>query len=608
MIGGKKMQNTFKVFFLFGLLSLAAVSCDFLDPLPDGSYNEDNYMDYHKIIRGFVDKAYSLRPGDYFATEFIGLDAGTDNSVYSDLTAAMREFSLGDGKMTSNPFASIWSRDYQGINYCNMFLKDRIGLNTQYLLDPESNRVLARSLHGDAYALRAWFYYDLLKTFGGVATDGNLMGVPIRTEQTDVTDLDYSEITRATFDETVAQILRDCDSAQVYLPYNNRDYPDDPVYSTAISGSARYRTFDQVSIDGLRAMVYLLWASPAFNPEGDLSRYQEAARYSANVIKHKLEVESTLAGGFNPKEGFSWHNLNSPEVINISTSFLQNATVEEGFYPAGFRGKAKFGASQDLVNAFPGANGYPITDHRSQYDPFDPYKNRDPRLYATIFHNGSKVRRITNSELMYTFEISDDAGKDAPDQTSSSPTGYYIKKFIYLGWNPYDSDVIKAYRSVFFMRWEQMCLIFAEAASKAGSPTDETYGLSARQALAYLRSRPTTDGEPGVGALADPYLDECASSPALFEALVKNEWRITTCFEGMHFYNLRRWTASQDDLSAINVDVHGVRITGNLIDGYVYDYPVIERKNYPSLWVPLPYLEVRRCPDLLQNKGWESWR
>lgn len=603
-----EMKNTFKSFVILGIYSFAALSCDFLDPLPNGSYNEDNYNDYHKIVRGFIDKAYSLRPGDYYSTEFIGTDAGTDNSVYSDPTESLRRLSVGEGKMTSNPFSTIWNRDYEGINYCNMFLKDNAGLNTKYLLDPVSNEVLARSLQGDAYALRAWFHYDLLKTFGGVGTNGKLLGVPLMLEQSDVAELDNSDIVRASFDNTVMQILKDCDSAQVYLPFNNRDYPGDPVYSNAISGSARYRTFDKISLDGLRAMVYLLWASPAFNPEGDVTRYQMAAQYAANVIKHKLEVESTLKGGFDPRVNFTWYDLNNPEVVNISTSFVSNTNVEVGLYPAGFKGKARYGASQDLVDAFPAANGYPITDYRSQYDPFNPYRNRDPRLDAVIFHNGSTARRITNSEVMYTFDTTEGGGKDAPDQTFASPTGYYIKKFIYLGWNPYDSNVIKAYRSVFYMRWEQMCLIFAEAASKAGSPTDDTYGLSAKQALAYLRSRPTTDNVPGVGSTSDPYLDECAASPELFDALVKNEWRITTCFEGIHFFNLRRWTANHDDLSAINVDVHGVKITGNVIDGYDYTTTLIEHKNYPSLWIPLPYLDVRRCPNLVQNRGWESWR
>ena len=154
-----------------------------------------------------------------------------------------------------------------------------------------------------------------------------------------------------------------------------------------------------------------------------------------------------------------------------------------------------------------------------------------------------------------------------------------------------------------------MCLIFAEAASKVTSPDNATmFGISPKQALAYLRNRTTSDGKPGLGVSSDPYLDECAASPALFDALVKNEWRITTCFEGNRFFDLRRWTSNPDDLSAINTDVQGVSITGNAMTGYNYSKNTIERKSYPSLWLPIPYLEVRRCPNLVQNAGWENWK
>ena len=47
-----------------------------------------------------------------------------------------------------------------------MFLENNIGLNTHYLLDPESDEALRISLQGDAYALRAWYHYDLLRVFG----------------------------------------------------------------------------------------------------------------------------------------------------------------------------------------------------------------------------------------------------------------------------------------------------------------------------------------------------------------------------------------------------------------------------------------------------------
>ena len=603
------MKNTVKLFLILVFTGLLTVGCsDFLKPLANGSYNEDNYQDYPSIVRGFVVKAYSLRPSTYYITEFIGAEAGTDNAVYRSQTSSMRQFSVGTYSISSNPFGTVWSRSYEGINYCNMFLKDRVGINTQYLLDHESDMMLRKTLQGDAYVMRAWYYYDLLRTFGGIGTDGNLLGVPILTEPSEADKLDPASIKRATFDETVEQILRDCDSAEVYLPFNNRDYPDDKVYSTPITGSARYRAFDKISLDGLRAMTYLMWASPAYNPSGDKTRYQKAAQYAVNVMNHKLHVESTFTGGFDPAAGFSWQDLNNPEIINIS-SMGNSTTMETSLYPQGFGGNANIVPTQSLVDAFPAANGYPITDARSGYDPKKPYENRDPRFEAAIFHNGSEVRRNTNNELMYTIE-SAVGGKDAPGLTETSPTSYYIKKFIFFGWNPYDQNVVSSVHAVFYMRWEQMCLIFAEAASKVTSPNDGSmFGISPKQALAYLRNRPTIEGKPSyVAQNGDPYLDECAASPALFEALVKNEWRITTCFEGNRFFDLRRWTANPSDLSAINVDVQGVSITGDAESGYTYSPTVIERKNYPSLWRPLPYLDVRRCPNLVQNAGWESWK
>lgn len=597
------MKNIYRSFLILGCLGLMATSCDFLDSLPSGEYNDSNYQKYPEIIRGFVDKAYNLRENSYYSTEYIGTDAGSDNAVYRSHTNEMRQFSVGNTSITANPFDNIWSRNYEAINYCNLFLHQDLGLNTQYLLDQESNKALARTLQGDAYALRAWNYYELLKTFGGVGTDGQLLGVPIRTTPAEAENLDLNAVRRASFDETVARILEDCDSAEVYLPYNNRDYADDPKYSTDIIGSVRYRCFDQVSLNGLRAMVYLMWASPAFNPDNDKDRYRKAAEYSAKVIKHKLEKESTFPGGFDPKKNFTWYNLNGPEVIHISN--MGTSSIESHLYPIGFKGTADIVPTQDLVDAFPAANGYPITDSRSNYNPSKPYEGRDPRLSAAIYHNGSMVLRNINSEEMYRFETAV-GGKDAPGQTETSPTGYYIRKFVYMGWNPYDNNVLKGYRAIFFMRWEQMCLIFAEAASKVVSPTDEsTFGISPKSAIAYLRSRPTSGdfSVPGIGAVADPYLDECAGDPVKFEALVKNEWRITTCFEGTRFFDLRRWTANHSDLSAINVEVHGVSI-----DGSNHSETVIEKKNYPSLWRPIPYLEVRRCPNLVQNAGYESWK
>ena len=580
-------------------------ACTFLDPLPNGSYNDENFELYPELLRGFVDVVYNeLLPETYLDNYYIPMSCATDDAIYSSPTAAWRIFSSGSAKMLSNPFDTKWRDNYRAINYLNMFLENDRGYNTRYMVAEDSDLALRNCLQGSAYGLRAWMYFDLLRVFGGKAENGELLGVPILTEPTDPKTADASTIERATFDECAEQILKDCDSAYKYLPRNNRDYPGDPQQSIQITGSARYKSLDQIAIDGLRAMVYIFWASPAYNPENDMSRYDKAARYAAAVIKHKLEVESTLTGGFDPTRGFSWHNVNSPEIIWPS-EMRQSSNLETSFYPQQFGGSALVAPTQDLVDAFPMANGYPINDKRSNYDPTHPYEGRDPRFYATIFYNGAQVRRLNNaSEVMYTFECAN-GGKDAPGSNEVSATGYYIKKYIYRNWNTNDTTKELGYRCIHFMNWTKMCLIFAEAANKYVGPTDEgTYGYSARQAIAWLRNRPTNDDEPGLGTFGDPYLDECAAEATTFEGLVKNEWRVETCFEGDRYYNLRRWAT---DVSEINKPIHMAKISNQ--SGLIsYEYPVVETLKYPSLWAPIPYTEIRKCPKLLQNQGWETWK
>lgn len=140
---------------------------------------------------------------------------------------------------------------------------------------------------------------------------------------------------------------------------------------------------------------------------------------------------------------------------------------------------------------------------------------------------------------MYTFDTSV-GGRDEAGGVNNTMTNYYIRKYVYLGWNKDDDKVQTMPKSIFFMRWTHMCLIFAEAANRVSGPTTELYGYTPKQAIAYLRSRPTNDGIAGVGATADPYLDECAAAgPEEFEKLVRNERRIELCFEGQRFYDLR---------------------------------------------------------------------
>ena len=106
--------------------------------------------------------------------------------------------------------------------------------------------------------------------------------------------------------------------------------------------------------------------------------------------------------------------------------------------------------------------------------------------------------------------------------------------------------------------------------------------------------------------MGDPYLDDVAlnGGAAEFNELLKNEWRLETCFEGHRFHNVRRWATSVDE---INVDIHRMKVVRSLDGKLSYEKVKIESRKYPSLWLPFPYMEVRRSPLMVQNEGWENW-
>ena len=110
-------------------------ACTFLDPLPNGSYNDENFELYPELLRGFVDVVYNeLLPETYLDNYYIPMSCATDDAIYSSPTAAWRIFSSGSAKMLSNPFDTKWRDNYRAINYLNMFLENDRGYNTRYMV------------------------------------------------------------------------------------------------------------------------------------------------------------------------------------------------------------------------------------------------------------------------------------------------------------------------------------------------------------------------------------------------------------------------------------------------------------------------------------------
>lgn len=612
------------------VLTTAAVallgSCvNYLEPYPQGNYDTEMLWDYQSLVQGLIGYCYdqvNSNVRNYTGNEDIYMDAITDDGVITSSTHVMRRYANNTMTTSQDPFATYWDRDYRAIRNCNLFLKDRKGYNTKYILNVYWNDLVRNRLQGEAFALRAWFEWDLLQKFGGKgAKSGQMLGFPIIKEVYGATDI--VDLPRNTYDECVQQILRDCDSAIKYLPIAHRDFLVPNAADRVYAGGKYWGRFDGISMIALKGIVYLTWASPRFNPSADIARYDSAAVNAYKAIQFKLTVDQvSSSNSFRPTNPVQWTNPNAPEAIAITRYNSSNDEIERMLYPGGFQGNGQIGASRELVDAFPMSNGLPITDPASGYDPADPFANRDPRFYSVIFYNNRPVYRnnsVSPANLMYTFENWNSGpngpGKDAYGvKPTNSLTNFHIKKFIFAGLNWSDASINRQPHYRYLIRWSQMLLTFAEAANQVVGPTDDTrYGMSAQTAIQYLRARKTYDNanglSPAVPGAPDAYLASVAAAGKdEFDALVRNERRIELCFEGVRFYDLRRWTTDADWQSVINRPVHGVTITQNADLSFTYDTTyVADQRLFPSPYNPIPYNEVLRMSKLEQNDGWSSW-
>ena len=616
-----------KKIILFVFIAVLIASCEtYLEPWPNGNYDSETLWNYQNFVQGLINRCYDNigeasvggSNRNYNNNEGVYLDGVTDNAVITSPTNIMRRYAINTMTTSSDPFQGYWDRDYRSISQCNIFLKDRRGYNTRYMVRTDYNDQVRTRLQGEAFALRAYFEWDLLQKFGGKGTDGQLLGFPIVTEPLDAND--NIDLARNTYDECVAQIIADCDSAIKYLPLAHRDFLYPSGTDLTYLGGKYWNRFDDVGVWAIKASLYLTWASPRFNPSGIVARWDSAARYSQKIINFKLTVDQvSSSNSFRPLNPVIFTNPNSPEIVFSTRYRTGNTDMERLFYPGGFQGNGAVGATQELVNSFGDANGYPITHPSTIYNPANPYANRDPRFYSAIFYNTAQAKRLSNNSVMYTFENSNAGeaiGKDAAGtQATNSRTNYHIKKFVYMGVNFSDATIASAPHSNFVFRWSHFVLAFAEAANQVtGDPNVALYGLTPKAAIKYMRQRRSYDNVLPLFTTNDPYLDEVAAAGKdAFDAFVRNERRIETCFEGMRFYDLRRWTTG--DLpgegnweSLINSPVHGAYITNTGPSTYSYDFGwEVEKRLLPSPNNPIPFNEMLRMSKLRQNVGWSSW-
>lgn len=529
-------------------LTVAATACFKLDKEPEGVLSTSNPFRSTGEIQNYVNQFYetAVRTQD-FSMGGGNHIAGAD--TYSDNMAASAPVARINGALSAGNASSLGA--YTRIRNVNFLLnnKDNCDKTGDY-----------NQLIGEAYYFRAWYYYQMLRDYGGVAIvkeplDPNLeamqVGQDSRTAVTDFILEDLDEAIRLLGEKNNAasmRIHRDVARAlksEVALfegtweKYHKAK--NDAFFDKSVT-DAKIRGYLQAAADAAKdVMDRNVWA--VHNTGKPLSDY-------------RMVFQTTNLD--NNKEVLWYKRYDGDQVGNNVNRYLN-------------KGGGGVGATSSLVDDYLTIDGKPYSREAREsaqavYGEELMPTVRDPRLSQTIAMPGQVLRPDMPE------------GLPAPPLFAEghhhSTTGYAILKHVQIDYTGNLEAEYKGATPAIQFRYADVLLNYAEALAELdGAGNADKIAL----ALKPLRDRA---GMPGVDFdreynTADDYpfknLDKYIQA-------VRRERRVEQALEGRRFYDIVRWAAA--DILLVGWTPRGALFTGSNLPGLrpnyselVYDQP-----------------------------------
>ena len=573
------------------MLLLTAVSCtDSYEGTPVNMFTEDylfSRTDSNGVVaRQFLNRIYWYMRNGHNGVNGDYLDAASDDAL-SVNSGDPDVYKLAVGRYSASstiPSDMIWTDPYGLIRRVNILLNgiDVVPFNTTYIDALGNARPLNVSMKAEARFLRAYFYFELMKRYGGIPIIGDK-----------VYDLNENiELPRSTFEQTVKYIVSELDAIKDDL--RSLPLPDAAANAHVVTTQAA---------QALKIRVLLYAASPLFNEKpvesgnelvGYATYVRERWKTAADAARSFMNAYGTDGGplGLDPnfKDVFTnWYDNTIHKEMIFFRENDSNTSIETANGPLGLsgakQGNGRTNPTQNLVDAFLMKDGYFINEEGSayEYDPQHPYDNRDPRLEYTIIHNGTNWLNNT----MQTWQ----GGANNPLGSSYSLTSYYMRKF--MGNFESGSEYQATLHNWVMFRYAEILLNFAEAENEyLSSPSQDVY-----DAIIALRKRAGIEaGNDNLYGLRDDM------SQADMRKVIQNERRIELAFEEHRYWDIRRWRLAEMIYAQ---PVKGMFITTSLT-GTTYipqDVLTVDWDNKRYLY-PIPYSEVIKNKNMVQNPNW----
>ncbi|KQS32332.1 RagB/SusD family nutrient uptake outer membrane protein [Pedobacter sp. Leaf194] len=567
-------------YLIIAFLTFQVTGCKKDSFLQDGSFSGGNDITQAQLwanpdyARNFLNNVYAVLSDRYNVDNAGALFAsGTDEAVNSNQNSSILTLTNGTWS-AAKPFDEVWADMYVGIRKANMFMENIDGsavipLDEVVPANVAANQTYAAQverLKGQAYFLRAFFQFELLKRYGSYA---------IVTQTLTVND--NLDLPRNTFQQCVDQISKDCEEAIARLPLSPTEW------RTSDRGRAT-----QTAAMALKARLLLYAASPQYNPGNDITKWQAAADAAKRLMdtgKHSIYTSYPNIWLWN-NGAFNAETIFATSTLNTNSIEVNNAPIS---YDAA---NGRTNPTQELVDAFEvRSTGRLITDANSGYAATNPYANRDPRLNFSIMYNGSTFKNKTVDTYV--------GGKDGLNlNINATKTGYYLRKYLSetAAWGPTTTNVRRPW---IFFRYAEVLLNYAEALNEVQGAAAQTEIL---RVINLIRNR--TGVQMPLLQTTNPSANGyVAPTQAELRKRIRNERRVELCFEEHRFYDVRRWKEAE---TTFNKAVTGMRIVQTAPATFTYTPFTVENRVFTprNYLYPISQNELNRSPALGQNPGY----
>ncbi|MBB6272295.1 hypothetical protein HDF26_002752 [Pedobacter cryoconitis] len=508
------------IYILTGLLAISSItSCkkDFLERPPLDQLSETTFWkseaDVYKTVMG----VYNQLPGVDGPYGIFYCDGASDNA-HGQYPWESFATDASSGAITSANTSYGW--DYIGIRRANYFLDNA---DKVMVID----KTLLERYKAEVRFLRAFNYFNLSSRFGAV---------PLLTHVVAIGEENIPQTPRA---DVLKFVLDELDAVAKILPQAYAGgKPNEKGRITkgaALALKARAYLYDgqwQQAADAASQVMGLGYSLFKVTTSGNTDDYSKWVNFADAADENKFRL------GLSSYESVFYQKNNGNSEVILDRQYIKQIdpnSINTYLPPGTIGGWSSVTPTQALVDSY---GSYKTGDAVTPVDPAqraalylakDPafaneYKNRDPRLYATVLFENAPW---TAMEDNYKFNWVEGA-------SNMSQTGYNFRKMV----DPVIfREQVDNYANVILIRYAEVLLTYAEARNELSGPDGTVY-----EALDAIRTRagmPVTDRAK--------YADQSS-----LRAFIRNERRVELVLEGQRYMDIRRWKIAPQVMKTIN--------------------------------------------------------